>query len=171
MPPDRDRAGVVHQRRTPDGVRRGARQVSRAVGRRRASPTRDVTIPTSRPRHRQHTSTITTPINSPDVIVTKSHNGNFTFGSTGVYTLTAHNIGALATSGTITIIDTLPAGLTFQSAAGTGLDLHRQHARGRRQRGRRQPHGLHQRRVIAANSSSAKPDHAHRERDRRRYAL
>ena len=47
-----------------------------------------------------------------DVRIAKSHAGNFTVGVNGSYTLTASNAGTLATSGTITVIDNLPAGLT-----------------------------------------------------------
>jgi mucin-19 len=68
-----------------------------------------------------NSSTVITPVNAPDVIVTKSHNGNFTVGVNNFYTLTAHNIGLQATTAaTLTVTDTLPAGLTFVSAAGTG---------------------------------------------------
>ncbi|MGZ5569752.1 MAG: DUF7933 domain-containing protein, partial [Usitatibacter sp.] len=79
-----------------------------------------------------NTSTITTPINAPDLVVSKAHNGNFSVGTNGVYTITPNNIGAQAsvagpcanppgTAATCTTIaDNLPAGMTFVSAAGTG---------------------------------------------------
>lgn len=68
-----------------------------------------------------NTSTAITPVNAPDLFVTKSHNGNFTVGVNGVYTLTVSNIGALTTStANVVVTDTLPAGLTFVSGAGTG---------------------------------------------------
>ena len=67
-----------------------------------------------------NTSAITTPVLAPDVFVTKGHVGDFSVGGTGLYTITAHNAGGLATSGTITITDTLPTGLTFASFTGTG---------------------------------------------------
>ncbi len=47
-----------------------------------------------------------------DVRIAKSHSGNFTVGVNGSYTLTASNAGTLATSGAITVTDTLPTGLT-----------------------------------------------------------
>ena len=47
-----------------------------------------------------------------DLRVAKSHIGNFTVGVNGTYTLTASNSGTLATSGTITVTDNLPTGLT-----------------------------------------------------------
>jgi uncharacterized repeat protein (TIGR01451 family) len=57
----------------------------------------------------------------PDMTVTKSHTGNFTQGQTGAtYTITATNSGSAATSGTVTVTDTLPAGLTATAISGTG---------------------------------------------------
>jgi uncharacterized repeat protein (TIGR01451 family) len=50
---------------------------------------------------------------SADLTIAKSHTGNFTQGQTGAtYTITVTNVGAGATSGTVTVTDTLPAGLT-----------------------------------------------------------
>jgi len=65
-----------------------------------------------------NTASVTTPVDAPDLIVTKSHNGDFTVGTNGVYTITVHNIGAQDTSGTITVTDTLPTGLGYVSEAG-----------------------------------------------------
>jgi uncharacterized repeat protein (TIGR01451 family) len=48
-----------------------------------------------------------------DLTITKSHSGNFVQGDTGkTYTITASNPGPGATAGTVTVTDTLPAGLT-----------------------------------------------------------
>jgi uncharacterized repeat protein (TIGR01451 family) len=48
-----------------------------------------------------------------DLTIAKSHTGNFTQGQTGAtYTITVTNSGSAATSGTVTVTDTLPAGLT-----------------------------------------------------------
>ena len=55
-----------------------------------------------------------------DVTIAKTHTGNFTRGSTGTYTLTVSNVGGAATSGTVTVTDTLPAGLTPSTQSGTG---------------------------------------------------
>ena len=55
-----------------------------------------------------------------DIIIAKTHTGNFTVGTNGVYTIAISNIGATASAGTYTVTDTLPTGLTFVSAAGTG---------------------------------------------------
>jgi uncharacterized repeat protein (TIGR01451 family) len=49
-----------------------------------------------------------------------SHQGNFIAGQTGVYTIVAGNISLSPTSGTITVVDSLPPGLTPTSIGGTG---------------------------------------------------
>lgn len=68
-----------------------------------------------------NSSTITSLVDAPDLVVTKSHNGNFTVGVNGEYTLTVANLGDLTTSATnVVVTDTLPAGLTFVSGSGTG---------------------------------------------------
>ncbi|HEV2754566.1 MAG TPA: Ig-like domain-containing protein, partial [Actinomycetota bacterium] len=54
-----------------------------------------------------------------DLSLTKSHTGAFVRGGTGTYRLTAANAGP-ATSGAVTVTDTLPAGLTYRSFSGTG---------------------------------------------------
>jgi uncharacterized repeat protein (TIGR01451 family) len=56
--------------------------------------------------------------NTPDLTVTKTHSGNFSQGRTGTYTITVRNSGMLATSGTVTVSDTLPAGITPTAASG-----------------------------------------------------
>lgn len=59
---------------------------------------------------------------APDLAIAKTHSPA-TFaagGATGYYTLTPSNIGLLATSGTVTVVDTLPAGMTPTSASGSG---------------------------------------------------
>ncbi len=63
------------------------------------------------------TTTIPPP---PDLSITKMHNGNFNQGqSFAPYTLTVSNAaGATSTSGTVTVTDTLPTGLTLASAFG-----------------------------------------------------
>jgi uncharacterized repeat protein (TIGR01451 family) len=59
-------------------------------------------------------------IDSPDASITKSHSGNLTAGSTATYTLAVANEGPQPTTGTTTVTDTLPTGLTPTSASGTG---------------------------------------------------
>lgn len=57
----------------------------------------------------------------PDLIVTKSHSGNFNPGQIGAtYTISVSNIGAGASSGTVMVVDTLPAGLTATAISGSG---------------------------------------------------
>jgi uncharacterized repeat protein (TIGR01451 family) len=57
----------------------------------------------------------------PDLTIAKSHSGAFVIGSTGSYSIVVSNVSALgATSGTVTMSDTLPTGLTPTSASGTG---------------------------------------------------
>ena len=57
---------------------------------------------------------------APDLTLTKTHSGSFVAGGTYAYTLTVHNtLGTAPTSATITVTDTLPAGLTYV-AAGSG---------------------------------------------------
>jgi len=57
----------------------------------------------------------------PDVSITKTHVGIFTRGSSASYTITVQNVSAsVATSGVVTINDTLPLGITPTGASGTG---------------------------------------------------
>ncbi|QJR14862.1 DUF11 domain-containing protein [Usitatibacter palustris] len=73
------------------------------------------------PNNANNTSTANTTLLAPDLTITKTHVGNFTVGANGVYTISVQNgLGSLATSGVITVVDTLPAGLTFVSGVGTG---------------------------------------------------
>jgi uncharacterized repeat protein (TIGR01451 family) len=58
---------------------------------------------------------------APNLTITKSHSGNFTPGQTGAtYTLTVTNSGNASSSGTVTVTDTVPSGLTAASIAGAG---------------------------------------------------
>ena len=61
-----------------------------------------------------------TTILRPVLAVAKSHSGNFAIGQPGTYTIAVSNTGTTATFGTTTIVDTLPAGLTYNSASGSG---------------------------------------------------
>src|SRR5207253_2134857 len=56
----------------------------------------------------------------PDLALAKSHAGPVVRGNSGTYSLTVGNVGGSATSGTTTVTDTLPAGLTPTAASGTG---------------------------------------------------
>jgi mucin-19 len=56
----------------------------------------------------------------PDLALTKTSTSTFTVGSNASFTLTPNNLqGAAPTSGTVTVTDTLPTGLTYV-AAGSG---------------------------------------------------
>ena len=59
---------------------------------------------------------------APVLTVSKTHTGNFTKGQQGAaYTVTVSNVGAQnPTLGTVILTDTIPAGLTLVSMAGTG---------------------------------------------------
>lgn len=57
---------------------------------------------------------------SAALTLTKKHLGTFTVGKTGSYHLTVSNSGPTATPGPVTVSDVLPAGLSYQSASGTG---------------------------------------------------
>ena len=61
-----------------------------------------------------------TNVNTPTLVITKSHTGTFTVGQTGNYTLTVGNTGKVATVGTVTLTDFLPFGMTAIAAGGTG---------------------------------------------------
>ncbi|HEY9861312.1 MAG TPA: hypothetical protein V6D16_17565, partial [Candidatus Obscuribacterales bacterium] len=59
-------------------------------------------------------------VNAPDLTVTKTHSGTPQPGQNVSYVLQVQNIGFGATTGSITVTDQVPAGLTYQSATGTG---------------------------------------------------
>lgn len=62
------------------------------------------------------------PGNAPDLTIGKTHSpGEFTDGgTTGFYTITSKNIGKTDTAGQVTIVDTLPTGITPTAASGSG---------------------------------------------------
>ncbi len=55
-----------------------------------------------------------------DLSVVKKHTGDFKVGTNGAFTLTVHNAGPTEVPGTVTVTDTLPAGLGYVSASGSG---------------------------------------------------
>ncbi|HEY2930400.1 MAG TPA: PQQ-dependent sugar dehydrogenase [Acidobacteriota bacterium] len=55
-----------------------------------------------------------------DAAMNKRHRGNFLGGGSGIYTLSVQNLGTVASSGVVTVTDVLPAGLSYQSASGSG---------------------------------------------------
>lgn len=65
-------------------------------------------------------ATVMTVVQAPDLRITKTaSSASLTVGINAGFTLTPSNTGSLATSGTVTVIDTLPSGLTYV-AAGSG---------------------------------------------------
>lgn len=57
----------------------------------------------------------------PDLAIQSSHTGSFSTGQGGfTYTLTVTNSGNAPSSGTVTVIDSLPTGLTATAMSGTG---------------------------------------------------
>jgi uncharacterized repeat protein (TIGR01451 family) len=59
-------------------------------------------------------------VTRPDLEITKSGNGALNVGDEGVYTIAVDNVGDGATTGTATVTDVLPTGLTYVSGAGSG---------------------------------------------------
>ena len=60
------------------------------------------------------------PTTRPDLSINKTHTGGgFVVGTQRDFLITVENVGTAATTGTITVTDTLPTGLTFVSGAGT----------------------------------------------------
>jgi uncharacterized repeat protein (TIGR01451 family) len=79
------------------------------------------TITVTDTRSSGFTGTTTVNVNTvPNMTLTLQHAGNFATGQTGVYTITAINAGGGPSSATVTIIDTLPNGMTAAAMSGTG---------------------------------------------------
>ncbi len=58
---------------------------------------------------------------APSLTITKTHTGSFAVGGTGTYTITAGNAASAGpTTGIVSVTETVPAGLTLVSMAGTG---------------------------------------------------
>ncbi|MEZ4737108.1 MAG: hypothetical protein R3E79_59270 [Caldilineaceae bacterium] len=58
---------------------------------------------------------------APDLTITKTHAGDFTLGQPSAqYTITVQNVGSSATSGSVTVADELPTGLTAIAFTGSG---------------------------------------------------
>lgn len=57
----------------------------------------------------------------PDLTISKTHSGNFSPGQIGaIYSITVSNVGSGPTSGMVSVVDNLPAGLTATAISGTG---------------------------------------------------
>jgi len=71
--------------------------------------------------HASQARVFTLGVLGPDLTVTSTHTGTFTQGQIGAtYSITVTNSGTGPTSGTVTVVDTLPAGLTATAIGGTG---------------------------------------------------
>ena len=57
---------------------------------------------------------------TPVLAVSKSHSGNFVAGGSGSYTVTVSNTGGAPTSGTVTLTDAAPTGMSVTAMSGTG---------------------------------------------------
>jgi len=67
------------------------------------------------------TTSLTVPAPQPDLTISKSHTGTFVPGQTGaIYTIVVANAGIGATSGSVSVTDLLPSGLTATAMSGTG---------------------------------------------------
>src|SRR5262249_37781116 len=68
-----------------------------------------------------NTASDTVSLPFPDLSIAKSHTGNFVSGQTGTYLLVVSNdANAIPTTGTVTVTDTLPTGLSASTATGNG---------------------------------------------------
>jgi len=63
-------------------------------------------------------SIVQIPINAPNLTITKSHTGNFSTFQTGDYILTVTNVGNMPTSGSVSVVDNLPSGLSAVAMIG-----------------------------------------------------
>ena len=62
-------------------------------------------------------------VTAPDLTIAKTPSSSiFTVGTNAFFTLTPSNVGTSATSGGITVVDTLPTGLSYVSAGSGGTD-------------------------------------------------
>jgi uncharacterized repeat protein (TIGR01451 family) len=66
------------------------------------------------------TATATALVKRVDLTLDKSHVGAFRVGGEGTYTLSVRNRGNQAATGTTTVTDALPAGMTYVAASGDG---------------------------------------------------
>ena len=64
---------------------------------------------------------VSAPSRPTDLSIAKSHMGNFSVGQVGAtYTIAVRNDGDVASHGTVTVVDTLPSGLTANGMSGSG---------------------------------------------------
>ena len=63
-----------------------------------------------------------TPFGPPDLSIEKTLQGTLTTGQGGTYLIHVTNVGTGPTTGPVTVMDPMPAGLTLVSASGTDWD-------------------------------------------------
>ena len=97
-----------------------------------ASPTPDGTTITNRARVSEDAATlpglhlannsppVVLTVSAPDLVLAKSHTGNFVRGFTGTFLVTASNQGTVASQGKVTVTDPLPPSLVPTAASGPG---------------------------------------------------
>lgn len=76
------------------------------------------------PNPRNSVATNPPAASSIDLAVLKSHSGSFAQGDVArTYTIVVTNVGTLATTGTVSVVDVLPVGLTATAMTGTGWSI------------------------------------------------
>jgi uncharacterized repeat protein (TIGR01451 family) len=61
-----------------------------------------------------------TPLTAEDLQITKSHSGDFRVGTSRAYVIRVKNVGSQPATGTTTVTDNLPAGLSYVNGTGSG---------------------------------------------------
>lgn len=64
----------------------------------------------------------TTIVHAPDLTIRKTHVGSFAIDQPGQYTITVGNVGTAPTTGTVTVVDHVPHGMTVTAMSGVGWD-------------------------------------------------
>ncbi len=79
---------------------------------------------TGAPNPRSTAATNPPPAAAIDLAILLSHTGSFTQGDVGrTYTIVVTNVGSLATTGLVSVVDVLPAGLTATAMTGAGWSV------------------------------------------------
>lgn len=81
----------------------------------------DRTITVTDIRSGGFTGTVTLNVNvTPDLTIAESRSGGFVLGQSGTYTITVSNTGNGPTTANVSVVDSLPSGLTASSISGAG---------------------------------------------------
>jgi uncharacterized repeat protein (TIGR01451 family) len=95
--------------------------VAKATGIGAVTNTANVISSTTDPDQTNNSSSVTTTIGTlSDLAISKTHQGVFVVDTIGTYNLNVKNLGTATDEGPITITDTLPNGLTYDSSMGEG---------------------------------------------------